>query len=420
MTEKLLQFIWRFQYFNRSGLLTTDGESIEVLHPGRHNQEQGPDFLHARIRIGATIFAGSVELHLRTTDWNRHHHSADPNFQNVVLHVVYQHDTIVNNLPVLELQPRISSLLLDRYERLMQSDAFIPCGKNLNQVPALTWESWKERLLAERLQRKAGHLINPLAGNELHWEEGFWCLLARSFGAKTNSDAFEAIARSLPLKILNRHRHSIHQLEAMLLGQARLLEHSFSDGYPRMLQKEYRYLQQKLGLKPIHLPVHFLRMRPQNFPTVRLAQLAALLQRSTHLFSKMLEAALPEQMGELLQATANDYWHYHYRFDEATVFQPKKIGTEMTHHLLINVVAPMLFAYGSYHRQPWYTEKAADLLHQLPAENNSVIRGFRNLGIEVNNAADAQAMLEMRRAYCNERRCLECAAGNALLKITLA
>lgn len=416
MTEKLFHYIWRFQYFNRQALATTGGEPIEVIHPGQHNHQQGPDFLQARIRIGKTLLAGSVELHLRTSDWNRHQHSGDPNYHNVVLHVVYEHDGGGAHLPILELQPRISSLLLDHYQQLMQSDAFIPCGTRIGQVPELTLLAWKERLLAERLQRKAGQLSRPVSENQLHWEEGFWHLLARSFGARTNAEAFEAVARSLPLKVLARHSNSIHQLEAMLLGQARLLDFEFTDDYAQMLQREYRFLQAKWNLRPISLPVHFLRMRPPNFPTIRLAQLAALVQQSAHLFSKVLATEDLKELETLFQATANDYWHYHYRFDEPTPFQPKRIGEDMVHHLLINVVAPVLFAYGQFHKNNTYTLRAAAILDQLPSENNAVTRGFRSLGIMAHTAADAQALLELRNNYCNERRCLECAVGNSLLK----
>lgn len=416
MTEKLFHFIWRFQYYNRQALSTTEGESIEIIHPGQHNHQQGPDFLQARIRIGKTLLAGSIELHLRTSDWNRHQHSGDPNYHNVVLHVVYEHDGGGEALPILELQPRISTLLLDHFQQLMQSDAFIPCGTRIGQVPELTLTAWKERLVAERLQRKAGQLSKPVSDNQLHWEEGFWHLLARSFGARTNAEAFEAVARSLPLKVLARHSNSIHQLEAMLLGQARLLDFDFTDDYSQMLQREYRFLQTKWNLKPISLPVHFLRMRPPNFPTIRLAQLAALVQQSAHLFSKVLATADLKELQNLFHATANDYWHYHYRFDEPTPFQPKRVGEDMIHHLLINVVAPVLYAYGQYHKNNVYTLRAADILEQLPPENNAVTRGFRPLGIATHNAADAQALLELRNNYCNERRCLECAVGNSLLK----
>lgn len=416
MTEKLLHFIWRFQYYNRQALSTTEGEPIEIIHPGQHNHQQGPDFLQARIRIGSTLLAGSIELHLRTSDWNRHQHSGDPNYHNVVLHVVYEHDSGGDHLPILELQPRISTLLLDHYQQLMQSDAFIPCGTRIGQVPELTLTAWKERLLAERLHRKAGQLSKPVSDNQLHWEEGFWHLLARSFGARTNAEAFEAVARSLPLKVLARHSNSIHQLEAMLLGQARLLDFDFTDDYAQMLQREYQFLKAKWNLKSISLPVHFLRMRPPNFPTIRLAQLAALVQQSAHLFSKVLATDNLKELQNLFHATANDYWHYHYRFDEPTAFQPKRVGEDMIHHLLINVVAPVLYAYGQYHKNNVYTLRASEIMEQLPPENNAVTRGFRTLGIPTTNAADAQALLELRNNYCNERRCLECSVGNSLMK----
>lgn len=416
MTERLLQFIWQFQYFNRAHLQTISGEPITIQFPGQLNKEQGPDFLQARIRIGDTILAGSVELHIRTSGWDRHGHSQDPNYSNVILHAVYEHDAASIDLPVLELQPRISALLLDHYFQLMRSDGFIPCASRLRQVAPITWTSWKDRLVAERLQRKADHIRGMVKANQLDWEEGCWHLLARSFGTRTNGDAFEAIARSVSHKIMARHAHSIHQLEALLLGQGRLLGASFEEDYPRLLKREYQFLQQKLGLTPISMPVHFLRMRPQNFPTIRLAQLASLIQKSPQLFAFFLEANSVQQLSEWLQVTANDYWHYHYRFEETASFLPKKIGTDMVHHILINVAAPLLYAYGAYHRNQKFTDKAIDLLQQLPPENNKVIKGFKALGIDAANASDTQALLELHKNYCMERRCLDCAAGNHLLK----
>jgi hypothetical protein len=417
MTEKLLHFIWKFQYFNRAALQTTTGESVEIIYTGQHNHEQGPDFLQARIRLANTLLAGSIELHLKTSDWARHGHSGDKNYNNVVLHVVYRHDGANDlGIPILELQPRIQSLLCHRYEALMQSADFIPCAKNIMDVPALTIQSWFDRLVAERLTRKADQLLQLREKNGGNWEEAFWQMLARAFGAATNADAFEAIARSVPVKLLAKHKNSIQQLEALLLGQANLLGPRREDDYAKLLWREYQFLKGKYNLQPINLPVHFLRMRPPNFPTIRLAQLAALLFNSSHLFSRIIEEREVGNMENLLQATANDYWHYHFRFDEESSFQPKKIGQDMVHHLIINVVAPAIFGFGLYHRQDHFTSRAVALLEGLPAEKNAITNGFVKLGVKPEQAAASQALIELKNNYCNERRCLECALGNALLR----
>ena len=242
--EKLLQFIWQFGYFNTSGLVTTEGEKLAIIFPGGLNTNGGPDFTAARIRIGETTFFGNVELHLKTSDWEKHRHHLDPNYRNVILHVVFQHDkNMSSRVPVLELEPRISSLLLERYFTLMNASSFIPCNASVANTKALVWAAWKERLLAERLSRKGTQILSLLQESNQHWEEVLWWLLARNFGMKVNSEAFEAIARTLPINVLAKHKSSILQIEALLFGQAGLLAADFSDAFPRLLQREYRYLQ---------------------------------------------------------------------------------------------------------------------------------------------------------------------------------
>lgn len=417
MTEKLLQFIWRFQYFNRNDLSTTNGEKIQVLLPGSLNQHQGPDFSEARIKIGNTVFAGSVELHLNTSDWDRHGHQHDSNYRNVILHVVYRHDRpLENHLPVLELEPRVSALLLHQYERLMHSTAFIPCSGSITQVRELTWISWKERLLAERLARKAHLIFSYLEQNNTHWEASFWWLLARTFGMKVNAESFEAVAQSLPIALLAKHKNQVHQLEALLLGQAGLLQNQFSEEYPKLLQREYEFLKKKYQLHPVALPVHFLRMRPGNFPTIRLAQLAMLVHTSAHLFSKILETENLHEVKTWLDVTANDYWHYHYRFDEPSPYKKKNTGNAMIESIIINTLAPALFAYGLYHKEEKFKTKALLWLEQAQAESNNITEGFKQAGITAKSAFDTQALLELKNEYCQHRRCLECSVGNYLMK----
>ena len=423
MTERLLQFIWQFQYFNKNELTTASGEAVQILFPGKYNTDQGPDFLDAKIRIGKTVWAGTIELHIKTSDWKKHHHQSDKNYNNVILHAVWENDDEirVNAVPLLEMKNRVSKILLQRYEELMNSASFIPCEKSIHSVRDITLKSWKERLLAERLLRKTKTIENYLQQNNYHWEETFWWLLSRNFGMKVNADAFEAMARSLPLNILSKHKNQIHQLEALLSGQGGLLKENpdgyrDSEDYPVMLQKEYKFLKEKYQLKPIHLPLHFLRMRPGNFPTVRLAQLAMLVHESAHLFSKIKEATSVYEVKKWFDVTANDYWHYHYRFGEISSFKKKKLGASMIDNIIINTVCPVLFAYGNYHDDNKYKDKALKWLEQTAAENNSITKGFLKLNIENKNAYDSQALIELKNEYCSKKRCLECAVGNAILK----
>jgi hypothetical protein len=415
--EKLLQFIWQFGYYNSANLTTTEGEAMSVVFPGTLNRDGGPDFTNARIKIGETTFFGTVELHLKTSVWEKHRHGTDTQYRNVVLHVVFEHDKdLPHNIPVLELQPRISTLLLERYNALMNADAFIPCSSSIASVSDLVWVSWKERLLVERLTRKAERLLSQLQESKGHWEETLWWMLARNFGSKVNGDAFEAIAKSIPLTVLAKHRSSIHQVEALLLGQAGLLEGEFDDEYPKLLQREYRYLQKKLFLQPIAIPLQFLRMRPVNFPTIRLAQLAVLLQQLSHLCSKLLEANEITDIKPLFRVTANDFWHYHYTFNQASAFKRKTLGNDAIDNLLINTVVPLLFAYGIHHNEEKVNEKALRWLEQVSFEKNSITSGFANLGINGSSAYDSQAFIQLKNEYCQCRKCLQCAVGNHLLK----
>ena len=417
MGEKLLQYIWQFQYFNRSDLQTIQGEGIQIISPGTINLHQGPDFQNAKIKIGDTLLAGTIEIHCKASDWKKHEHHKDKNYQNVILHVVYQNDVeLDNHIPVLELESRISNLMLQQYGRLMESGSFIACAGKIHTIKEITWFAWKERLLAERLTRKSKKILELLGQSKGHWEETFWCLLARSFGAKVNSDAFEAIARSVSINILAKHKNSIHQLEALLFGQANLLNENFTDEYPKLLQREYFFLKSKYNLLPIELPIHFLRMRPGNFPTIRLAQLAMLVHSSAHLFSKILEAKNIADVKEWLECTANDFWHYHYHFRVESRFKKKKMGTSMIDSIVINTMVPALFSYGLYHNKEEQKTKAIQWLEQIGSENNSIISAFDTLFIKSKTAFDSQALIELKNEYCTKKRCLECSVGNAILK----
>ena len=417
MTEQLLQFIWQFQYYNKSNLLSTTGDEIQIIYPGLHNTNQGPDFLNARIKIGETILAGSIEIHNKASEWNLHKHSSDSNYSNVILHVVWLNDKNIDvTITTLELGSKVSSMLLLNYEKLMINRNFIPCEDQIASVNEFTFSAWKQRLYVERLQEKATIISEKLKNNNNHWEEIFWQQLAKNFGIKINSDAFESMATSIPLTILAKHKNQLHQLEALLMGQCGLLNKDYTDDYAVMLKKEYQYLQKKYNLLPTHIPIYFLRMRPANFPTIRLSQLAMLIHNSSHLFSLIKEAENLKDVEKLFGVTANDYWHYHYLYDEETEFKKKTLGKQMIQNIILNTVLPFLYAYGWYHNEESYKEKALLWATQLLPEKNFITNGFSSLNIENKTAYDSQALIQLKNKYCDAKRCLDCAVGNNILK----
>lgn len=418
MNEQLLQFIWQFQYYNRYELQTTGGESIKVINAGTWNHNQGPDFMDAKICISNLLLAGTVEVHVKSSDWGRHRHERDRNYKNVVLHVVWEEDGYKGNLPVLELKERVPKLLLFRYRELMNSTAFIPCEKSICTVNELTWNSWKERLLAERLTSKSHLVKDCLKQNNYHWEETCWRLLARNFGIRVNADAFESMAKTIPLRLIGRLKNELFKLEALLLGQAGLLDGKFSDEYPNQLQKEHQYLKKTHQLEMVYETPVFLRMRPKSFPTLRLVQLAVLLRRSNHLFSIIREENSVKALKGLFSVTASEYWNTHYRFDEVSTYEQKKTGTALVDSIFINTIAPLLFFYGQFNEDADYKGRAVHWLQETKAERNSITEGFRELGIFIENAFDSQALIELKTQYCDHKRCLECAVGNFLLRRT--
>lgn len=421
LSEKLLQFIWLHRYYNHLQAYTTEGEKIEIVYAGMPNPNQGPDFLQARIRMRDKVWAGNIELHIHTNDWDKHNHTADAHYDNVILHVVWQDHSPAYTLtgrriPVLELQPLVSTVLLNQYRYLMEAGDSKGCSSALPVLTPIAWTAWKERLAVERLTRKSAEVLQYLEAANNHWEEVFWWILARNFGLKVNAFFFEQVARSIPINVLAKHKHQIQQLEALLLGQANLLEGTFTGSYEQLLQKEYRFLRHKYNLPQVKGAASFLRMRPSAFPTIRLAQLAMLIHRSNKLFSFIRDVDVPDQITTHFDVTANDYWHYHYTLEEATTYLPKKLGKVMAQNLVINTVVPVLFAYGIYVKEERPKERAVNWLMQTPAEINSIVSYWQHQEIKAANAMESQALIELKNVYCNEKRCLECAVGNALLK----
>jgi hypothetical protein len=385
MREELLSFIWRYRHFNQQGLVSENGLPVQVISPGEQNRDQGPDFRNAQLRIGDRDYTGAVELHVRTSDWIRHAHDGDVHYRNVCLHVVWENDRAEppGNIPVLALRDRVSKLLLGRYEYWMQLPGFVPCEPQLAVVGPEIWKEWLRTLTIRRLERRAGTVRGWLEQNRLNWEETTWWGMARSMGLPVNAAVFEAVARTLPLRLLRRHRMQATTLETLLMGQAGLLEEGSG------AWREYRFWQAKYGLMPVAQPVSFLRMRPAHAPALRLIQLAGLLQEGRGWFALIREA---ESVEDVLQALTG----------------PKGLGAEMRLGIVINAFVPLLYAQGQ-------KEKAMRWLETLKAERNALLRGWARLGVEAANAAEAQGLLELKKEYCNARRCLECAIGRAVL-----
>ncbi|MBI2282147.1 MAG: DUF2851 family protein [Bacteroidetes bacterium] len=421
MNERLLQFIWQFQYFQKRSLQTTMGDVLQVDKPGTCNQHQGPDFSEADIRVGNTRWVGNVEIHIRSSDWHKHRHGTDGNYGNIILHVVWEddlplYDTGGNRVATLVLQPLVPKIFLERYRQMMETMVMIPCHPFLPVLDPLGWFSWKERLAAERLERRAKQILTMVASTANHWEEVCWRMLAANFGSKVNGPLFEMVAKTIPVQLLARHKNQVQQLEALLLGQANLLGGKYEDDYAILLQKEYRFLKKKYRLETIHKSPAFLRMRPASFPTIRLAQLAMLVHRLPYLFSTIKETADLYTLMDHFMVTANDYWHYHYRFDEAAAYQHKHLGKQMAENIFINTVLPLLFAYGLYSQEEPYKERAIRWMYEMTAEQNQITRQWQRLGIAQHSAVDSQALIELTNHYCIHRRCLDCAVGNRILK----
>ncbi|MCE7926404.1 MAG: DUF2851 family protein [Haliscomenobacteraceae bacterium CHB4] len=422
MRESFLHFLWRWRRFDAQTLRTTDGQSLEILHPGEWNGHAGPDFFNARVRIGDTIWAGNVEMHLRASEWMLHRHSTDAAYDNVVLHVVLEEDQPVarasgERIPCLELKGRIPPKILENYQRLEHERAWIPCRQFFKDIPGIVRLNWLDRLLVERLEQKTAAVAEMLAATENHWEEAFYRLLARNFGLKVNAEPFEALARSLPLLILAKHKNDAKQIEALLFGQAGMLDGAFKDEWPKALAQEYRFLKHKYDLMPMASSQwKFLRLRPANFPTVRLAQFAALVHQSAHLFSKILEAKNMRELENLFDVQPGEYWLTHFQFDKPSVRRPKNTGRDFVHLLIINTIAPFLFHYGKMREQEAFQKRALSLLEELPPEANAIVDGWAELGVQARHAYQTQALIHLKTRYCDAKRCLECAMGNAILK----
>lgn len=416
MNERLLQFIWKYQYYNQCQLATADMEDLLIISPGIINPDQGPDFSSARVKINGQEWCGNIEIHVNSSEWLLHKHDEDKNYRHVILHVVWYNDNPSIPIPLLELQPRVPAHMLATYSQWMNNGYDIPCEKNLHRMEGHRLHSWLSWLASRRLSRKSSFILEKVRSLKMNWEEAFWQAMARSFGHRVNADSFERIAASLPVNLMMRHSNSIVQLEAMLLGQAGLLRTDNADQYPKMLYREYVFLRRKYNFIKLNEPVHFLRMRPVNFPTVRLAQLAALLYGNGNLFARICHVQDLSSIRAMLKVTANDYWHYRYRFGEPSPFREKTTGEQLIDNILINTVIPFLHAYSRHQGMDEKAVQYASWISQVAPEKNAVIYAFTKTGLQARHAADTQALLECKRHYCEALLCLHCGIGKYLLR----
>jgi len=422
MREDFLHYVWRMKRLRLDDLQTTQGESIQIINFGRHNTHAGPDFLEARVKIGDTQWAGNVEMHLQASEWLRHQHQKDKAYNNVILHVVLEEDKAIHRengerIPCLELKKRIPPKLSATYQKLQHNAHWIPCQHHFHSVSELTKNLWVDRLLVERLEQKTIYIAERLQQNTNNWEDTFYQILARNFGLKVNAEPFELVAIHTPHNIFAKHKSNLFQIEALLFGQAGLLEDDFEDAYPNALKKEYVFLKGKYQLTPIKPESwKFMRMRPANFPTIRLAQFATLTYQSLHLFSKVLEVKTLKDIEQLFEVALSDYWLTHYVFDKETPKRNKTLGKSTIHLLVINTIAPFLFLYGAQRGIEEYKDLALQLLESIPAEKNSIIAQWNVLGMKPDSAYETQGLLQLKNEYCGRQRCLECSVGNAILK----
>lgn len=425
MTEAFLHYIWQFQYFDKKGLVTTEGESISVIKTGFYNTHAGPDFSQAKIKIGILEWIGNVEIHIHASEWQQHKHHHNKAYDNVVLHVVWQNDKVItrsdgSQVPTLELKNRIENSLLLNYKNLVNHPAPIPCAHALHTVNSLTRISTLDNALAQRLENKAQFILKALLENNNDWEETFYQLLGKNFGFKVNSEAFHALTKAVPLRSLLKHSDKLLQLEAMLFGTAGLLE-KVKDDYAKSLQREYQLLQSKFNLSKKQLNEsqwRFLRLRPANFPTLRIAQFATLLSARKNLFSTILGTASVIELKQLFDVTQSSYWQAHYRFDKKSKKPVPGLGDAAIENIIINSIVPTLAAYSIYKDESIWMDRAVEFLSKVNPEKNSIISEWKALGWSVTSAFDSQALIELRNNFCTKRLCLQCTIGHTLIQKT--
>ena len=419
--EQLLHYVWKHKIFPLTPLQTTAGQSVEVIDPGLPNQHDGPDFFNAKLKIDGTLWVGNVEVHLRASDWKHHGHHTDTAYDSVILHVVGESDCEVvrtDSQVIPQLCLTCPESVQAHYEELLRVDRFPSCYSILGTLPKLTVHSWLTTLQTERFEQKTRAITQRVERCNHHWEDAFFITLARSFGFGVNGDAFEEWGNLVSLRAADKHRDNLQQVEAIFLGQAGFLEDSVCpDVYYQLLQKEYRYLHHKFGLPRMDAKHwRFLRVRPVNFPLVRLAQLASLYHASDKLLSRLVDAGTVADITKLLSVGTSAYWDTHFDFSKSSPQRVKRLGGKSLHLLVINTVIPFLYAYGRHKADEALCERAVNMLEELKAEDNRVIRLWEEAGLPVKTAADSQALLQLQQAYCDPKKCLYCRFGYEYLR----
>ncbi|TRX42197.1 DUF2851 family protein [Flavobacterium restrictum] len=421
MKEDFLHYLWKFKKFDVLNLKTFTGEAITISNVGQYLALAGPDFFNAQITIGNQKWAGNVEIHLKSSDWYVHHHERDTGYENVILHVVWEHDTEIfrsNNteIPVLELKHYVDAVTVANYQSLLTPKSWIFCEKELKDTDEFVLKNWQERLFFERLERKSKPIFDLLAATNQDWEAVLFQLLAKNFGLNSNGEIFMTIAQSIPFSVIRKESFEVENLEALLLGTAGLLDLEKEDTYFKDLKFRYFYMVHKFQLETKTVaPVQFFKHRPDNFPTIRLSQLANVYHREQNLFSKICSLNSLDEMYALFQVSASNYWQNHYQFDKESPKKKKVLSQSFIDLLIINTIIPIQFAYARSIGKE-IIEDLIPLLRAIKPEKNAVVDKFSSFGIKPQSAFETQSMLQLKNEYCNKSKCLSCAIGLALVK----
>jgi len=422
MNEDFLHYVWKFQKFSSIGLATVQGESLQVLKVGTHNFDAGPDFIYGQVVIDGQVWAGTIEIHIHSSHWYTHHHEKDTNYDTVILHVVWKHDMDIRRgdetcIPTLELKDRIDAGILRNYKKLFSNKRrWINCEDQFGDVDEFIIKNWLDRLFFERLEQKSRSIFEQLEASQNDWQAVLFQLLCKNFGLKLNGSSFLSIAISLDYKVIKKCSQSLLRVEALLLGQAGLLDVDRIDGYHEELCESYTYskVKYKITNDTVQVP-KFFRLRPPNFPTIRLSQLAMIIYKKHHLFSEVISAGTLSELYAIFNVSASSYWDSHYNFQVISAKRKKSLTKEFINLLILNTVIPLKYCYAKEKGQD-ISEEILQLATTIKAEDNSIVKKFKSLSRFESNALESQGLLELKNNYCDKKKCLQCAIGNALLK----
>lgn len=418
--EQLLHYVWKHKIFPLGELKTTTGQQVEVIDTGLANTNAGPDFFNAKIKLDGVLWVGNIEIHQRSSDWYKHGHDKDVGYDSVILHIATDTDTEVkrtNGEVIPQMQLACPGRVRANYQELIETDSYPPCYRIIPSLSPFTLHSWMSALQMERFEQKAALLGERLKRCLGNWEDAFFVTLARNFGFGLNGDAFEAWANRVPLRAVDKHRNDLFQIEAIFFGQAGILADPDGDDYYLRLKKEYAYLQHKFELVPMEASQwRFLRLRPNNFPHVRIAQLACLYHRAYGLLSSLLEKETLKEVREILKGGTSEYWVTHYTFGGSSPAHPKTLSNSSLDLLIINTVVTFLYAYGLHKGNEVLCARASSFLEEIKPENNYIIRMWEQCGMKAANAGDSQALIQLKKEYCDKKKCLYCRIGYEYLK----